>query len=118
MVLVLLLLLAVQVGTGLCANDDIMTEGPLFNYVGKQWSDWLTHIHSVNFVCLEIAVGLHLLAIATYAVLKQHNLVGPMITGRKRLPANLAAPRLANPVWALVLFVVAIVAVGVFVNVL
>jgi cytochrome b len=118
MVLVLLLLLAVQVGTGLCANDDIMTEGPLFNYVGKQWSDWLTHIHSVNFVCLEIAVGLHLLAIATYAVLKRHNLVGPMITGRKRLPANLAAPRLANPVWALVLFVVAIVAVGVFVNVL
>ena len=118
MVLLLLLLLAVQVGTGLCANDDIMTEGPLFNYVGKQWSDWLTHIHAVNFLCLKIAVGLHLLAIATYAVLKRHDLVGPMITGRKRLPANMAAPSLANPVWALVLFVVAIVAVGVFVNVL
>jgi cytochrome b len=118
MVLVMLLLLMVQVGTGLCANDDIMTEGPLFNYVGKEWSDWLTHIHALNFLYLKIAVGLHLLAIATYAVLKRHNLVRPMITGSKRLPPGTKAPRLANPLWALVLFAVVAAAVGVFVNVL
>ena len=46
---VMLALLAVQVATGLCANDDGDTEGPLFNYVGKDRSDWLSHIHAVNF---------------------------------------------------------------------
>ena len=118
MVVVMLLLLAVQVGTGLCANDDIMTEGPLFNYVGKEWSDWLTHIHALNFFCLKVAVVLHLLAIATYAGMKRHDLVRPMISGRKRLPANMKMPRMTNPVWALVLFTVAVVVVGVFVKVL
>jgi cytochrome b len=118
MVLVLLLLLAVQVGTGLCANDDIMTEGPLFAYVGKAWSDWLTHVHTLNFFFLKLAVGLHLLAIAAYAVVKRHDLVRPMITGRKALPAGVTPPRLAHPAWALVLFAAAAAAVGVFVNVL
>ena len=59
MVLVMLALLMVQVATGLCANDDANTEGPLFNYVGKEWSDWLSHIHAVNFVLIQIAVVLH-----------------------------------------------------------
>jgi len=31
-----------QVGTGLCANDDVLTEGPLARIVGKDRSDWLT----------------------------------------------------------------------------
>jgi cytochrome b len=34
MVIVLLALLCVQVGTGLCANDDIMVEGGLAEFVG------------------------------------------------------------------------------------
>ena len=41
--------LAVQVGTGLCANDDGDTYGPLADNVGKHRSDWLSHIHAVNF---------------------------------------------------------------------
>ena len=63
MVLVMLALLAVQVATGLCANDDGDTEGPLFNYVGKDRSDWLSHIHAVNFTLIQIAVLLHIVAI-------------------------------------------------------
>ena len=118
MVLVMLLLLAVQVGTGLCANDDIMTEGPLSNHVGKEWSDWLTHVHAVNFLLLKIAVGLHLVAIAVYAVLKRQDLVRPMVTGCKRMPVGVMAPRLTKPVWGLVVFAAAVVAVVVFVNVL
>ena len=38
MVLVLLGLVAVQVATGLFANDDIATEGPLYNHVSKERS--------------------------------------------------------------------------------
>jgi cytochrome b len=53
------------------------------------------------------AVALHLLAILAYAVLKRHDLVRPMLTGRKRLRAATPAPRMANPLLALVIFIVA-----------
>jgi cytochrome b len=96
MVLVMLLVLAVQATTGLCANDDIMTQGPLADLVGKPVSDRLSVIHAANFK-LILAIGLlHVLAIAAYAVLKGHNLVRPMITGRKTLPAGQPAPRMAT----------------------
>jgi cytochrome b len=116
MVLVMLLLLAVQVGTGLCANDDANTEGPLVKYVGKERSDWLSHIHSVNFTLIQIAVALHIAAIATYAVMKRHDLVRPMITGRKLLPGGMPAPAMASPKLALVLIAIAAGAVGFLAN--
>ena len=45
MVLALLLVLGVQTGTGLFANDDIMNEGPLYALVSKSMSDRLTGWH-------------------------------------------------------------------------
>ena len=118
MVLVLLVLLAVQVATGLCANDDISAQGPLGDYVGKDWSDWLTHIHAVNFELIELAIGLHIIAIAAYAALKRQDLLRPMITGRKRLPATTPPPKLASPLLAIALFGMAAAAVAVLVNAL
>lgn len=116
MVLAMLVLLAVQVATGLCANDDISTEGPLSRHVGKDWSDWLTHIHALNFRCIELAVALHIVAIAVYAALKRQDLVRPMITGWKRLPATMTQPKIASPLLAVALFGVAAAAVAVLVN--
>jgi cytochrome b len=118
MVLVMLILLAVQVATGLFANDDGDTEGPLFRYVSKDRSDWLSHIHAVNFTLIRIAVLAHIAAIVAYAVLKRHDLVRPMITGRKHLPTELSPPVLVGPGRAIALFAVAAVVVGVLVNVL
>jgi cytochrome b len=112
MVLLMLVLLAVQAATGLCANDDADTEGPLFSYVGKEWSDWLSHIHAVNFKLIEIAVLVHIAAILAYAVLKRHDLVRPMITGRKPLPDAMTPPVSASPVRAIVLFALLAAAVG------
>lgn len=114
MVIGMLALLSVQVGTGLCANDDVLTEGPLALTVGKERSDWLTHIHHVNFILIEIAVGLHVLAIITYRVLKGHNLLLPMITGKKRLPGATPAPRMMHPLLALAVFVLSVLAVVLF----
>jgi cytochrome b len=111
MVIVLLGLLCVQVGTGLCSNDDIMVEGPLAEFAGKDRSDWLTHIHHVNFTLIEIAIALHVLAIVTYRVLKGQNLLLPMITGKKRLPGATRAPRMMHPVLALAVLVFAALAV-------
>lgn len=116
MVLVMLALLAVQVSTGLFANDDGDTEGPLFNYVSKGWSDWLSHIHALNFKLIQIAVVLHVLAVLGYLVLKRHDLVRPMITGEKYLPMGTPGPALASPFRALLVFLVAAAAVGAAIN--
>ncbi len=107
MVLAILLLLAVQIATGLCANDDVSTEGPFAKYVGKDASDWLTHIHWLNFRLIQAVVLLHLLMIAAYRLIKRHDLVRPMITGMKHLPASIRAPRMASSTRALALLAVA-----------
>jgi cytochrome b len=117
MVLVMLLDLGVQAGTGLFSNDDVANKGPLAHLVAKRTSDWLSSIHSVNFYVLLALIALHLVAIIAYAAVKRQNLVRPMITGKKRLPAAMRQPRLASPalaaavlglsavlVWALVRF--------------
>jgi cytochrome b len=114
MVLVMLALLAVQAATGLFANDDGDTEGPLFGYVSKERSDWLSHIHAVNFTLIELAALAHIAAVLAYAVLKRHDLVRPMITGRKHLPDELTPPVLVSPVRAVVLLAIAAGIVGVF----
>lgn len=116
MVLVMLALLVLQVATGLFANDDANTEGPLFDRVGKDTSDWLSHIHAVNFTLIQIAVVLHIVAILVYLALK-HDLVRPMITGHKRLPERLPPPSLVSPIRAAILFVIAVVVVVGAVNV-
>jgi len=105
-----------QVATGLFANDDANTEGPLFDRVGKDTSDWLSHIHAVNFTLIQIAVVLHIVAILVYLALK-HDLVRPMITGHKRLPERLPPPSLVSPIRAAILFVIAVVVVVGAVNV-
>ena len=113
--MVMLMLLLVQAGTGLCANDDISAEGPLAHFAGQEWSNRLSAVHSFNFTLIEIAVGLHLVAIAAYRVLKGHDLVRPMITGWKVLPEAAPEPRMARPAAALAIFVMvaALVTAGV-----
>jgi cytochrome b len=114
MVLLMLALLGVQAGTGLFSNDDSDTEGPLMHLVSKDQSDWLSHIHYLNFKAIEAVIVLHILAIVAYAVLKRQNLLRPMLTGMKLMPADTAPPRLVNPLWALAVLAVAFgVVVGV-----
>lgn len=107
MVLLMLVLLLVQVGSGLCANDGGATYGPLAGYVGDAWSDRLSFVHALNFKLILAAVTLHVIAIASYGVLKGQNLLRPMWTGKKRMPAATRAPRLASPLLALLILLVA-----------
>ena len=66
-------------------------------------------MHLLNFDIILVAVALHVLAVLAYAALKRHDLVRPMVTGFKRMPAALAAraPRLGSPWLALALLAVA-----------
>ena len=107
MVLLMLLLLSVQVAAGLCANDGGASEGPLAKYVGQTWSDRLSLVHALNFKLIFAAAALHLAAISIYTFAKRQNLARPMVTGKKRLPAAMRAPRMASPLLALAIAVVA-----------
>lgn len=90
-VFALLSVLAVQVATGLVADDEIATTGPLNRFVSgataslatswhKSWGEWLVYT----------LVGLHVAAIVWY-LRRRRNLVGPMWHGDKRLPPDTPA---------------------------
>ena len=91
-VFALLGLLAVQVATGLVADDEIANTGPLIRFVEsatslaatswhKSWGQWL----------LLGLVGLHVLAIAVYRLVHRRDLVTPMLVGDKPLPPEVPA---------------------------
>jgi cytochrome b len=115
MVLALLLVLLAQVGTGLFANDDGINEGPLAQYVAKATSDMLSSWHGIIFNGLVALIGLHVVAIIVYQVLKGQNLIRPMFTGKKKLPAATRAPRMVSPLLALATLLVS-AGVAVFVG--
>ena len=116
MVLIMLALLAVQAVTGLFANDGATVDGPLKHVVPGATSDWLSGVHSLNFNIILAAITLHVLAVLAYAVAKRHNLLRPMITGKKRLPGNTRQPRMASSFVALALVALAGCAVWVLVT--
>jgi cytochrome b len=98
-VMAMLLVLLVQAGTGLFANDDIFIEGPLYDWVSKAASDWLTSIHHFNHDVILGLVAVHVAAVLFHLLYKKENLILPMITGvkpRKGLPQAASAPA---PVW-------------------
>jgi cytochrome b len=82
-VMAMLLALLVQAGSGLFADDQIMTAGPLAGWVGGAVSEALTRLHRFNRWTLAGLVGLHLGAILFYLLVKGENLIKPMVTGRK-----------------------------------
>ena len=104
MVLIMLLLLAVQAVSGLFNTEEYgkayAAAGPLARYVDKDVASLAGAVHAINFNLLAAAIVLHILAIAIYARVKKHDLLRPMITGVKRLPAATRQPRLVSPVRA------------------
>ncbi len=91
MVILMLLLLVVQVSTGLFSTDAVIWTGPYYPSVKQATASLLSTIHSVNVNLILGAVGLHILAIIYYRVFKKQSLVSPMFTGYK--PANLVPPQ-------------------------
>lgn len=109
-VLALLTVVALQVISGLFANDDIFNAGPLANDVSDRTSAIFTFYHTtIGQPLIYGLVGLHLAAIAYYAVVKRQNLVRPMLTGDIDGVAGTPA---ARDTWALRLLALLIVAAG------
>ncbi len=110
-VVALLVLLTVQVGTGLFAVDeDGLFPGPLAHLVGIGTSDAMTELHGEVFDWLLVLIGLHIAAILFHRVALGRNLLGPMITGKADLPRGMEPMRPATPLVAIFCTLVAIAA--------
>ncbi|MEZ5650535.1 MAG: cytochrome b/b6 domain-containing protein [Burkholderiaceae bacterium] len=100
-VLAMLLALAFQVGTGLFADDEIFTTGPLAKFVSSDFVSWATSLHHLNHNVIIALVLLHLAAIAFYRLVRRKSLVPPMIHGRTRMRiATGHEPRWGSPILA------------------
>jgi len=83
-VLLLLALLLSQVGLGLfCVDVDGIESGPLSSLVSFETGRACAHLHHLGFDVLKVFIGLHVTAVACYALFKRENLVKPMVTGWK-----------------------------------
>jgi cytochrome b len=94
-VLAMLLLFLFQSSTGLFANDDVMTQGPLAQFVSNNTVALLTRMHKFTEYLLYAMIGLHLAAITFYSV-RGEKLVTPMVTGnvpKHTLPSGTPSAR-------------------------
>lgn len=85
-VFAMLIVLIAQVATGLVADDEIATTGPLYRFVSSAVSGRATGWHTGWGQGLIIAlVILHIAAIIYYVRVKRRALVAAMVSGDKRI---------------------------------
>ena len=90
----LLGLLAVQVATGLIADDEIATTGPLNRFVSSQIANAASAWHEeVGKLALIVLTLVHVVAVLYYLWRRKKNLLAPMIHGDATLPAGTTASR-------------------------
>ena len=82
-VIAMLAILLWQAFSGLFSNDDIAFHGYLHALLSGDTSDWMTSWHKRGYWIILALVGLHITAIAYYRLVKNLDLIKPMITGDK-----------------------------------
>ncbi|MBL0423306.1 cytochrome b/b6 domain-containing protein [Ramlibacter sp. AW1] len=94
-VLAMLLVLAVQVGTGLVSDDEISFTGPLNRHVTQATGLAATSYHrGIGPWIILALIASHVVAIGYYAFVRKRNLVPAMLHGDKPAPpAQIAASR-------------------------
>ena len=107
-VVVLLLLIAVQVGLGLFASDeDGLMMGPLAGLVSMDASESAKDLHEALFNVLLAFIALHVAAILFYKI-RGKSLLKPMITGKGEAEPGVEPMRRGKGWVALLCLVVAI----------
>lgn len=82
-VVAMLLALCTQVLTGLFATDvDGLESGPLSFLVTFEQGRMAARVHAASFYILLGFAAVHILAVAFYLLVRRHNLIAPMLTGR------------------------------------
>ena len=107
-VLAMLIVLKVQIATGLLnADDDGLVNGSLSHLVSEDAAEVAHDLHEILFNVLLALIALHVAAIILYW-LRGKNLLGPMVSGHGELPEG-AEPMRPGKWWmALACLVVAI----------
>lgn len=91
MVIAMLTVLLLQASSGLFSNNDLGFAGPLADVVSKNASDEATILHAAIFHVLVMFIWLHMVAVFYYVLVKEDDLLSPMIKGEKptsQLPEN------------------------------
>jgi len=97
-VVAMLGLLLLQAGLGLFAVDEYGIEGgPLAQHLSFEGARQVAAIHEAVFDLLLVVVALHACAVVAHLVIGGDNLVGPMITGRRRAGPGPAQPPAMAP---------------------
>ncbi len=79
----LLMVLTVQISTGVFTNDGSFTEGPWVKFVSGALSDRLSTIHYYNHWLVVGLTALHVAAIGFYLLIRRDDSITPMLTGDK-----------------------------------
>lgn len=99
----LLGILLIEVILGLFAQDvDGLEPGPLTHFVSYDAADAARHWHHFLFNGILVLVAVHVAAILFYLLVKRDNLIGAMVTGRKRVPESMLEPAqgaITAPLW-------------------
>jgi len=91
MVVALLVALLVQAMMGLFTTDDILWGGPFSERVSKDTSDTISAVHRRFWWVIVALSVLHIAAVLSHLMLLKDNLITPMLTGYKQLPADVAS---------------------------
>lgn len=82
MIVLLLILVGVQLLTGLATFDNsYLSDGPLVSMLPAQWVEIASDIHSININILLAAIAVHIVA-ALWHSMRVHNVLAVMVTGK------------------------------------
>lgn len=99
-VMLMLLTLGVMIVAGLFAIDvDGLESGPLAEYVSFDAGRIAAEVHAIVFNVILALTVLHVLAITLYLVALRHDLITPMIHGRRRVDAQAMTGPLGASLW-------------------
>jgi cytochrome b len=111
-VVAMLLALLAQAISGLMADDEIATQGPLAVKVSNAVVAKMSALHGYNRWTLVALVALHVAAIAYYQWGRRVDLIGPMVHGSVAIDRDVTPP-VQRPAW-LAAVVLAIAAAAVY----
>jgi len=115
-VLLMLVLISIQIVTGLICDDEIMLSGPLSQYFSQTTISISNQIHAINAKLLIVVIGVHTVAVFWYQIIKRIDLITPMVTGFSRNNEDSKAqdPVLEKPILATCLIAASVGVVLVF----
>lgn len=98
MVVALMVVVGLQLGSGLFASDEIFFQGPLAAWVSADTSSWLTQLHHRNFDYIVWLGIIHVLAVMVHCA-RGERLVPAMFSGRKRGINGPSQVKASWPAW-------------------